>query len=85
MPSLEKAIKELFVGSKYIIDYERNIVVARGTPEQLNVMEKIITEFSYKHTLDGFIALAGTAGFRFSHVWTDPKKLFAVFHLVVAD
>jgi len=45
MPSLEKAIKELFVGSKYIIDYERNLVVARGTPEQLGVMEKIISEF----------------------------------------
>jgi type IV pilus assembly protein PilQ len=44
-PSLEKAIKELFSGSKYIIDYERNLVVAKGTPEQLDVLEKIITEF----------------------------------------
>ena len=45
MPSLEKAIKELFNGSKWMIDYERNLVVARGTPEQLDVMEKIIQEF----------------------------------------
>ena len=45
MPSLEKAIKELFMGSKYMIDYERNLVVARGTPEQLDVMERIIEEF----------------------------------------
>src|SRR6266436_1129121 len=45
MPSLEKAIKELFTGSKYMIDYERNLVVARGTPEQLDVIEKIIEEF----------------------------------------
>jgi type IV pilus assembly protein PilQ len=44
-PSLEKAIKELFSGSKYIIDYERNLVVAKGTPEQLDLLEKIITEF----------------------------------------
>ena len=36
-------------------------------------------------TEEGFIALAATAGFRFSHVWTDPQKLFAVFHFVVAD
>ena len=28
-----------------MIDYERNLVVARGTPEQLDVMEKIIKEF----------------------------------------
>src|SRR5215467_17400 len=45
IPSLEKAIKELFAGSKYIIDYERNLVVAKGTPEQLDVLEKIIVEF----------------------------------------
>ena len=37
-PSLEKAMKELFAGSKYMIDYERNLVVARGTPEQLSVL-----------------------------------------------
>ncbi|HEX2922512.1 MAG TPA: type II secretion system protein GspD, partial [Chloroflexota bacterium] len=45
VPSLEKVIKELFVGSKYMIDYERNLVVARGTEEQLQVMERIIEEF----------------------------------------
>ena len=45
VPALEKAIKELFNGSKYMIDYERNLVVARGTQEQLQVMEKIIEEF----------------------------------------
>lgn len=44
-PSIEKAIKELFLGSKWFVDYERNIVVARGTDEQLHVMEKIIEEF----------------------------------------
>lgn len=42
--------------------------------------EKIITEFSYKHTIEGFSALAASAGFQFARVWTDPKKLFAVFH-----
>src|SRR5439155_12734435 len=44
VPALEKAIKELFTG-KYLIDYERNLVVAKGTPEQLDVMERIIQEF----------------------------------------
>jgi type IV pilus assembly protein PilQ len=43
-PSLEKAIKELFTG-KYFIDYERNVVMATGTEEQLDVMERIIAEF----------------------------------------
>ena len=42
--------------------------------------EKIITEFSYKHTIEGFSALAGSAGFQLARVWTDPDKLFGVFH-----
>jgi type IV pilus assembly protein PilQ len=45
LPSLERAITNLFKGSKYMIDYERNLVVATGTPEQLDVMENIIKEF----------------------------------------
>lgn len=44
-PSIERAITNLFTGSKWFIDYEHNLIVARGTPEQLEVMEKIIQEF----------------------------------------
>jgi dimethylhistidine N-methyltransferase len=48
--------------------------------------EKIITEFSYKYTLDGFARLASSAGFReASRVWTDPEQLFAIFHFAVAE
>ena len=42
--------------------------------------EKIITEFSYKHTIEGFTALAASAGFLPPRVWTDAKTFFAVFH-----
>ena len=42
--------------------------------------EKIITEFSYKHTMEGFARLAVSAGFHLARVWTDPQQLFAVFH-----
>jgi type IV pilus assembly protein PilQ len=46
MPSLEKAIRTLFPGgTNYMIDYERNLVMAKGTPEQLEVLERIIKEF----------------------------------------
>ena len=45
LPALERAITNLFTGSKYMIDYERNLVVARGSIEQLDVLEKIIKEF----------------------------------------
>jgi type IV pilus assembly protein PilQ len=42
-PSIERVMKELFTG-KYMIDYEHNLVIAKGTPEQLAVMEKFIEE-----------------------------------------
>lgn len=47
--------------------------------------EKIITEYSYKHTPAGFATLAGRAGFKLSRQWSDAQQLFAVFHFVVAD
>lgn len=47
--------------------------------------EKIVTEFSYKYTQEGFARLAVSAGFRLARVWTDPKQLFAVFHFTVAE
>ncbi|MBA3831611.1 MAG: L-histidine N(alpha)-methyltransferase [Chthoniobacterales bacterium] len=42
--------------------------------------ERIITEVSYKHTVEGFTTLASAAGFQLARVWTDPQKFFAVFH-----
>ncbi|MBA2431400.1 MAG: L-histidine N(alpha)-methyltransferase [Chthoniobacterales bacterium] len=47
--------------------------------------EKIITEFSYKHTVAGFTALAESAGFQLSRTWTDPQQWFAVFHFTVPE
>jgi dimethylhistidine N-methyltransferase len=48
--------------------------------------EKIVTEFSYKHTIERFTKLALSVGFREApRVWTDPKKWFAVFHFAVAE
>ncbi len=42
--ALERAITNFFTG-RYMIDYERNLVVARGTPEQLEVLDTLIREF----------------------------------------
>ena len=44
-PSIENAIKKFFNGSEYEIDYERNIILATGTREQLEVLERIIEEY----------------------------------------
>lgn len=47
--------------------------------------EKIVSELSYKHTRDGFAALAASAGFRLARTWTDSQQLFAVFHFTVPE
>jgi type IV pilus assembly protein PilQ len=44
-PSIENAIRMFCPSLKYQIDLERNVIVARGTQQQLEVLEKIIKEF----------------------------------------
>ena len=46
--------------------------------------ESIHTENSYKYSIDGFRALAGSAGFRGEKVWLDPKGLFSLHGLIAA-
>ena len=44
-PSIEDAIAKFFKGTDFMIDYERNLIVATGTPAQFGVLERIIDEF----------------------------------------
>jgi dimethylhistidine N-methyltransferase len=44
--------------------------------------ETILTEHSYKHTPEGFIALARQARFNFVTLWTDEARLFGVFYFI---
>lgn len=46
--------------------------------------ESIHTESSYKYTLEGFSALASTAGWKSVAVWTDSAQLFSVHALTKA-
>jgi dimethylhistidine N-methyltransferase len=52
---------------------------------QFRTGEKILTEYSYKHTIGGFIMLARQAGFDFKQVWTDNASWFGVFYFTVAN
>jgi len=47
--------------------------------------ERILTEYSYKHTPEGFQSLAAKAGFRFQHLWTDNDRLFGLFYFAIAS
>ena len=44
--------------------------------------EAILTEYSHKYTLEGFAAMAETAGFGVERVWMDAERLFSVQYLV---
>jgi dimethylhistidine N-methyltransferase len=47
--------------------------------------EKIVTEYSYKYSPQGFIENAGQAGFEFVRLWTDEARLFGVFYFRVGN
>lgn len=44
--------------------------------------ETILTEYSYKYSLEHFAALAAHAGFNVEQVWTDARDYFSVQYLV---
>lgn len=48
---------------------------------RLQAGDHIVTEHSYKYTLDGFRALADDAGWETVATWTDPRRWFAVRYL----
>jgi L-histidine Nalpha-methyltransferase len=47
--------------------------------------ERILTEYSYKHTPAGFKRLASKAGFRFDRLWTDDKRFFGLFYFTTEN
>ncbi len=69
---------------------EMNLISERNQSVQIDdrrfdfvTGEKIITEFSYKHTQEGFAAMAQEAGFEFDKIWTDEGNLFGVFYFTL--
>ena len=67
----------------YLISEADQTVHIAGRVFHFRPGEKIITEFSYKHTPEGFTALARAAGFEFVRMWTDDARLFGVFYFTV--
>jgi dimethylhistidine N-methyltransferase len=69
---------------------EMNLISARDQSVQIaghrfnfEAGEKIITEFSYKHTPEGFSKMAEAAGFALDKIWTDDARLFGVFYFTL--
>ena len=69
----------------YLISATDQTVRIQDREFRFRAGEKILTEHSYKHTPEGFIALARQAGFDFVKLWTDDARLFGVFYFVTAS
>jgi uncharacterized SAM-dependent methyltransferase len=64
----------------YLISEAPQIVRIDGHEFSFGTGEKILTEYSYKHTPESFSNLARTAGFKFQKMWTDDARLFGLFY-----
>ncbi|MEY2485574.1 MAG: hypothetical protein QOH39_1222 [Verrucomicrobiota bacterium] len=67
----------------YLISRKEQRVQIQDRQFSFGADEQILTEYSYKHTPDGFAALAAKAGFRFEKLWSDKARLFGVFYFTV--
>jgi dimethylhistidine N-methyltransferase len=68
----------------YLISESEQTVHLGDRELRFRAGEEILTEYSYKHTIAGFIELARQAGFHFEQVWTDGARWFGVFYFTVA-
>jgi L-histidine N-alpha-methyltransferase len=67
----------------HLVSLRAQSVEVAGRAIRFAAGETIHTENSYKHTSDGFAALAKAAGWQVRSVWTDPGWLFSL-HLLAA-
>jgi len=66
----------------YLISQTDQTVRIQDREFHFRAGEKILTEHSYKHAPEGFVALARQAGFDFVKLWTDEARLFGVFYFI---
>ena len=68
----------------HLVSLERQHVNVGDHRFLFDAGESIHTENSYKYSVDGFRALASSAGFKGEKVWLDAKGLFSLHGLVAA-
>ena len=66
----------------HLVSQQEQLVTVDGSGYHFYPGESILTEVSYKYTLDGFAQMAAQAGFEIRKVWLDSKKYFSVQYLV---
>jgi len=66
-----------------LISQKAQRVIVAGQEISLAANEFIITEYSYKYSLDGFGALARSAGWKPERIWVDENNFFSMHYLTV--
>jgi dimethylhistidine N-methyltransferase len=69
----------------HLVSTRRQTVRIDGATIPFDRNECIVTEHSYKYTVDGFGRLAGESGFVTQAAWTDARQWFGEFFLVKSD
>ena len=66
-----------------LVSRKAQAVLLAGQEISFEAGEFIITEYSYKYSLDGFSALARSAGWEPERIWIDDDRLFSMHYLTV--
>ena len=69
----------------HLVSITDHFVSIAGREFHFEQEETILTEVSYKYTLEGFADLAKQSGFDLKQVWVDEKKYFSVQYLTAQD
>ena len=64
-----------------LVSLRKHTVNVSGETIEFDRDEHIVTEYSHKYSLEGFAALASSAGWRHEAAWTDRDRLFSVHYL----
>jgi dimethylhistidine N-methyltransferase len=67
----------------HLVSLAEQTIQLNGTGFSLQEGEHIVTEHSYKYSLDEFAKLAGRSGWAVRRLWTDAANLFSVHYLAV--
>ena len=65
----------------HLVSVKDQFINVAGKEFHFESQETILTEVSYKYTLDGFAELANEARFSVKHAWVDEQNYFSVQYL----
>jgi dimethylhistidine N-methyltransferase len=67
----------------HLVSTRAQHVTVAGKRFDFSLGESILTEYSYKYSVEEFQALACKSGFEAAHCWIDPQKQFSIHYLTV--